>query len=365
MKMEANEASPRSPASGGGGDGGGLQKSDSIEPQTNRHSSEEALREVERRLPKGLLDDYTLQEIVLTIRGQVQCIRAVQDKTGDTVLLKVSLTPTGAQILNREGEMMDEVDIVNTLELIEDPGNHLVLEWPERGNLDQLLQKGPLELEEVREIAGDIFRALNDLHLNGYVHEDVRPVHIWLTDDGAKLSGYGLRRATDSTSARHWAPELRYDDGSMPVHSLDMWAMGVLMLEMLTGETDIFPEEDEERYKLQKRLKDPFKLAAFISDHLLEFEDEDEEDMEALERLLARLLDNTPEKRSTARGALQTKFISPDLYRKSRRSGGRKRKNRRYRVDDDSRERKRVSHKNGHRNGTNRRHDSRNVRKKM
>ncbi|GMH41653.1 hypothetical protein BSKO_09563 [Bryopsis sp. KO-2023] len=298
MKMEGDGASPKSPCGGGGGGSDDDNtKLAVVEPKPNqpRHNNDEALKEVEKRLSKDLLERYTLQDIVLTIRGQVQCIRAVEDKTGDTVLLKVSLTPTGAQILNREGEMMDEVDITNTLELIEDPGNHLVMEWPERGNLEDYLEKGPLDIEEVREIAGDIFRALNDLHQNGYVHEDVRPVHIWLTDDGAKLTGYGLRRATDSTSARHWAPELRFDDGTLPVHSVDMWAMGVLMLEMLTGE-HVFPEEDDDRHKMHKRLRDPFKLAAFVSNQLEEFEDEDEEDMAALERLLARLLDNTPSK---------------------------------------------------------------------
>lgn len=336
MKVDANgHGSPKS-ADGGGAIGSGKDAakgaapatSDSTEPmQGNLHRiTSTALKEVEGRLSKGFLDRYSLHEAVMTIPGQVQCFRAVEEETGENVLAKVSLTPAGAQILGREGEMMEEVEVANTLELIENTGSHLVLEWPEKGNLADLLERGPLSLDETREIARDVFKALNDMHINGYVHEDVRAVHVWLSEDGAKLSGYGISKATDSTNARHWAPELR-TRVSPPQHTLDLWAMGVLILEMLKGEA-LFPEDESERYRVQKKLKDPAKLTKFISENLKDLEEEEDEgDLVDLERLLGRLLDPIAANRSTARGALQTKFISPEYYyRRSRRGGGRKRR---------------------------------------
>lgn len=269
-----------------------------------------ALEELEDVLPTGVLDRYELLDTMSTIRGEVQCIRAKDGDSGKAVLLKVPLTLKGSQIVGREGELLEETKPKNTMKMIDHIGGVLVVEGLQ-GNLDKdLKENGAMDIEETRAIAKDIFNALNDLHLNGLVHNDVRAVNVWLGEDGAKLSGMGLRDPSMSSAGKHRSPEIN-DDVSTPGQAVDMWAMGVLILEMLTGE-NVFPDDDVKRTRLQKRLaKKQGALDEFVSGKLNGIEDQVEGDVVALKRLLIRLLDAKPEKRSTARGALRTAFLAP------------------------------------------------------
>ncbi|GMH34264.1 hypothetical protein BSKO_02098 [Bryopsis sp. KO-2023] len=253
-----------------------------------------ALEELEDVLPNGVLERYELLDTMSTIRGEVQCIRANDGESGKPVLLKVPLTLKGSQIVGR---------------------GILVVEGLQ-GNLDKdLKENGPMGIDETRAIAKDIFDALNDLHLNGLVHNDVRAVNVWFGDDGAKLSGMGLRDPSMSTSGKHRSPEVN-DDVATPGQAVDMWAMGVLILEMLTGE-NVFPDEEVKRGRLQKRLaKTQGALDEFVSGKLNDVEEQVEGEKVGLKRLLIRLLDAKPEKRSTARGALRTAFLAPGARNK-------------------------------------------------
>lgn len=270
-----------------------------------------ALEELEDVLPNGVLDRYELLDTMSTIRGEVQCIRAKDGESGDPVLLKVPLTLKGSQIVGREGELLEETKPKNTMKMIDHIGGVLVVEGL-KGNLDKdLKENGPMGVEETRLIAKDVFSALNDLHLNGLVHNDVRAVNVWLGEEGAKLSGMGLQDPAMSSAGKHRSPEVN-DDVATPGQAVDMWAMGVLILEMLTGEA-VFPDEEKKRSKLQRKLAKPGALDEFVSGKLNGIEEEQEEgDKAALKRFLIRLLDAKPEKRSTARGALRTAFLAPN-----------------------------------------------------
>ena len=86
--------------------------------------------------------------------------------------------------------------------------------------------------------------ALDAVHAQGIVHRDIKPTNVMLLPDGtAKLLDFGVARQSDDTtitstgaivgSPAYMAPEqVRGEPGT---HSADLWALGVLLYEMLAG----------------------------------------------------------------------------------------------------------------------------------
>ena len=106
------------------------------------------------------------------------------------------------------------------------------------------LEDGPLEIEEVLDIARQIAEGLNEAHEKGIVHRDIKPANIMLTtkrqvkimDFGlAKLSGMTRVTKTGSTvgTMAYMSPEQAR--GEEVGRSTDIWSFGVVLYEMLTG----------------------------------------------------------------------------------------------------------------------------------
>jgi TolB-like protein/Tfp pilus assembly protein PilF len=110
--------------------------------------------------------------------------------------------------------------------------------------LKDRIDRGPLAVPDAVDIAGQIARGLAKAHANGIVHRDIKPANIFVTDDGdikifdfglAKLSGQiRLTRAgTTVGTAAYMAPE--QTSGSDIDHRADIWSLGVVFYEMVTG----------------------------------------------------------------------------------------------------------------------------------
>jgi len=54
------------------------------------------------------------------------------------------------------------------------------------------LEKGPLPLEQVLKLGGQIADAMDKAHRSGVVHRDLKPGNIMLTSTGAKVLDFGL-----------------------------------------------------------------------------------------------------------------------------------------------------------------------------
>ena len=113
----------------------------------------------------------------------------------------------------------------------------------EGATLKQRLREGPLPLDEARAIAIQIARGLAAAHARGIVHRDVKPGNVVLTPGGVvKLLDFGLAKMADVTLTRsgttlgtigYMSPEHARGD---PVdHRADLWSLGVVLYEMLTG----------------------------------------------------------------------------------------------------------------------------------
>ena len=75
---------------------------------------------------------------------------------------------------------------------------YLVMELVEGPDLHQYLeQKGPLPLEETKELVGGILAAVHHAHSAGVVHGDLKPANVFISPHGPKVGDFGVARVLD------------------------------------------------------------------------------------------------------------------------------------------------------------------------
>ena len=117
----------------------------------------------------------------------------------------------------------------------------LVLELLHGETLEERLRRGPLPGAEAIRVAVEVARGLAHAHRAGVLHRDLKPSNVFLCDDGAvKILDFGLSRVFGSGSGpeggtpAYMAPEQwRREEGD---ERTDVFALGVLVHEMLTGQ---------------------------------------------------------------------------------------------------------------------------------
>ena len=71
----------------------------------------------------------------------------------------------------------------------------IAMEYIQGLSLKQRLEKGPLEIDEAKDIALKVAEGLNEAHDKGIVHRDIKPANIMLTEKGqAKITDFGLAK---------------------------------------------------------------------------------------------------------------------------------------------------------------------------
>ncbi|MEV1120792.1 serine/threonine-protein kinase [Actinosynnema sp. NPDC049800] len=124
------------------------------------------------------------------------------------------------------------------------PTPFVVLRLVEGRTLHDRLLLGPLPLDEVRRLGARLADALAHVHAHGLVHRDVKPANILLDhEDDAYLADFGLAHLTGATrltrtdqlvgTAAYLAPEQVL--GQEIDHPADVYALGLVLLECLTG----------------------------------------------------------------------------------------------------------------------------------
>lgn len=122
-------------------------------------------------------------------------------------------------------------------------GPTVVFAWMDGGTLDQMLARGPITPGRSAEIAASILWALGDAHRLGILHRDVKATNVLFDAAGAaRLSDFGAAHAADASATvtagnlgalATLSPEQR--EGREVTARSDLFAVGVLLQEMLTG----------------------------------------------------------------------------------------------------------------------------------
>lgn len=126
----------------------------------------------------------------------------------------------------------------------------IVMSYIEGPSLAERLREGPLPVDEALEIAIQVAAGLEKAHGDGVAHRDIKPGNIQLpTQDSATkavrpvVMDFGLAKINDTTfqtvtgttlgTGAYMAPELAR--GEPADHHADLWALGVVLYEMLAG----------------------------------------------------------------------------------------------------------------------------------
>jgi eukaryotic-like serine/threonine-protein kinase len=121
------------------------------------------------------------------------------------------------------------------------------MEYVSGGSLAAQLDGTPRKPREAATLLQIIARAIHEAHKRGIVHRDLKPANVLLTDDGApKIADFGLAKMldvdsgltrTDSVlgSPAYMAPEQAGGNAKHVGPESDVYAMGAILYEMLTG----------------------------------------------------------------------------------------------------------------------------------
>lgn len=125
----------------------------------------------------------------------------------------------------------------------------IVMEYVEGNNLRQLMRGGNLPPERTLEILPQICSGLRYMHSQGLIHRDIKPENILVGDDRrVRITDFGLARLVEPSAAdisltgsthtpgtpHYMAPEQLRDPDNVD-HRADIYALGVVFYEMLTG----------------------------------------------------------------------------------------------------------------------------------
>jgi len=150
---------------------------------------------------------------------------------------------------------LDHPNICTVYEIDEAEGKTFIaLAYIKGHSLKEKIASGPLNLDEVLDIANQTALGLQEAHEKGIVHRDIKPANIMLTEKGqVKIMDFGLAKlewgvdltktATIMGTVAYMSPEQA--KGEKVDHRTDLWSFGAMLYEMLTGKRPFKSAHDQ------------------------------------------------------------------------------------------------------------------------
>ncbi len=196
--------------------------------------------EVVRLLGKGAMGEVYLGRDPMLGREVALKVISAGSAFGDEAQARFEREARAAALLNHP-------HIVTVYEFGEDEGLHyLAMEFVQGEELEALIQEGKTPKAELLEVLAQVCEGLAYAHEHGVIHRDIKPANILITRHGrrphAKLMDFGVAQMGPSglTQTGTWmgtvsymAPE--YLDTGKSTPSSDIFALGVILYEILTG----------------------------------------------------------------------------------------------------------------------------------
>lgn len=204
--------------------------------------------------------------------GMSRVLLGVDPVTGQKVAIKV-LHPEFAQheqvrmLFRREARLLAKLKHPNIVRLIRYEESELLLvqEYIEGINLEEYItnHRGPIPEEEARELFGKLLEAIGYVHQHDVIHRDIKPANILMTD-GKEITvvDFGISKESDTVTESKTGTGIGTPSYMSPEQVLgekldrrtDIYSLGVVLHQMLTGKAPYTITATENEFKIKKRI---------------------------------------------------------------------------------------------------------------
>jgi serine/threonine protein kinase len=201
-----------------------------------------------------IVGHYRLDSLVAT-SAMATLFRATDTRSGSPVAVKVRRSDCPLSRLfsiaiadeARISAKLNHPGIVRVLSDSQTCRDYTVMEWADGRSLRQIIEeRGRLPIEQCIEVALNLCEVVEYIHGKGIVHLDLKPENvIVLPDDTIKLIDFGLAREVKRGFSSLLAPKAKGTPdyaspeqirGKSPDARSDIYSLGLMLYEMLTGE---------------------------------------------------------------------------------------------------------------------------------
>lgn len=209
------------------------------------------------------IDHYDIQEELG--RGSMGVVfKALDRRLGRTVAVKFLASELtrdlrARQRFQREARVaasLDHPNLATLHEIGETAQGHLYLVTPfyPGGSLQDRLAQGPVPVDEALNYVRQIAAGLSAAHQRSIIHRDIKPSNLLLDEHGTvKIADFGIAKligGTDltRTGASLGTPAYKSPEQSQGLevdHRTDLWSLGVVLFELLTGRRPFPGEHDQ------------------------------------------------------------------------------------------------------------------------